>query len=88
MGTSGSRVASSLANCVTKPGCGMRPGGVEAQLCPASTYSMGGDQAACLPCPANLSTAREGASSIDQCAAPPGYFFQVRHLASPLSPAM
>lgn len=77
LSTVGGRGARTPTDCVTKPGCGIRLGGGGALLCPNNTYSTGGNQAACLPCPAGLVTAGEGSSSINQCASPPGYLWQV-----------
>jgi hypothetical protein len=78
MGTAGGRGARSPTDCLTKPGCGTRLGGSGSQLCPNGTYSTGGDHTGCLQCPAGLTTSKEGSTTINDCASPPGYLWQVR----------
>lgn len=67
------------ASCINKPGYGYYADttarGFTTRLCPAGSYSAGGNKQPCTPCPAGLTTASDGSTSITQCSAPPGYFF-------------
>lgn len=75
--TTGTKTA---ASCINKPGYGYYadstvPLGFTTRLCPAGSYSAGGDKKPCVPCPASLTTSSDGSTSITQCLAQPGYFF-------------
>jgi hypothetical protein len=75
--TTGTKTA---ASCINKPGYGYyadstAPLGFTTRLCPAGSYSAGGDKRPCTSCPASLTTSSDGSTSITQCSAPSGYFF-------------
>lgn len=68
------------AFCINKAGYGYYADntaqlGFTMRLCPAGSYSAQGTKQPCTPCPAGLTTASAGSTSITQCSAPPGYFF-------------
>jgi hypothetical protein len=71
-------LAQNASACITQPGCGFNVASSTAAVCSLGTYSSGSSQQPCTPCPAGLTTLAASAKTIQECMAPPGYFFQVR----------
>lgn len=73
-------MAQNASACITQPGCGYQTDGT-GSVCRIGTYSSGSNQQPCTPCPAGLTTVAARAETVAACMAPPGYFFQVTHVA-------
>lgn len=72
-----SPTAADASACVTLPGVAYMQGAGTAAKCPAGSYNMGGNRRNCTDCPYGTTTAGTGATHMEVCSAPPGYFYRV-----------